>query len=239
MEGGEDAVLDDPLVFLAQPDSLMVSKAFADRNRIVTGGRLSLGTADGEKLFTVRGVMKSSHLADAFGGNLAVMDIYAAQRMFGRGRSFDRIDLALKPGIALEDGKRELAALLGPAFDVQAPASRGNQAESMLAGYSTMVDMSSAFALFIGMFIVYNSFATAVTQRRSEIGVLRALGATRGQLRAQLLAEHLMLAIAGSALGIAIATEHEDGVGDDQRRADVVGHDHQRVQLIEVGHLHQ
>ncbi len=42
--------------------------------------------------------MKSSGLSSAFGGNLAIMDIYAAQRMFGRGRTFDRIDLAVQPG---------------------------------------------------------------------------------------------------------------------------------------------
>ena len=49
----------------------------------------------------------------------------------------------------------------------------------MLAAYSIMMNISSLFALFIGMFIIYNSFAIAVTERRYEIGVLRALGATR------------------------------------------------------------
>ena len=53
----------------------------------------------------------------------------------------------------------------------------------MLASYSMMVSISSAFALFIGMFIIYNSFAIAVSERRSEIGILRAIGATRGQIR--------------------------------------------------------
>ena len=42
--------------------------------------------------------MKSSGLTSAFGGNLAIMDIYAAQKMFGRGRTFDRIDLAREAG---------------------------------------------------------------------------------------------------------------------------------------------
>ena len=53
----------------------------------------------------------------------------------------------------------------------------------MLAVYSISMNISSLFALFIGMFIIYNSFAIAVTQRRSEIGILRALGATRRQIR--------------------------------------------------------
>ncbi len=98
LESGEDAVIDDPLVFLAQPDSLILSKEFADKNHIAVGSRLPLGTAEGARPFTVRGVMKSSALTSAFGGNLAVMDIYAAQKMFGRGRTFDRVDLAVKPG---------------------------------------------------------------------------------------------------------------------------------------------
>ena len=52
-----------------------------------------------------------------------------------------------------------------------------------------MIGISSLFALFIGMFIIYNSFAIAVSQRRSEIGILRALGATRGQVRRLFLGE--------------------------------------------------
>ena len=59
----------------------------------------SLAPSKGNRQFTVRGIMKASGLASAFGGNLAIMDIYAAQRMFGRGRTFDRLDLALKPGL--------------------------------------------------------------------------------------------------------------------------------------------
>ncbi len=145
--------------------------------------------------------MKSSGLASAFGGSLAIMDIYAAQKMFGRGRSFDRIDLAMKPGVSLAQGETELRSTLGPAFTVQPPSGRGQQFEAMLAGYGTMMTMSSAFALFIGMFIIYNAFAIAVTQRRAEIGILRALGATRGQIRNLFLGEGAIVGCVGSLLG--------------------------------------
>src|SRR5262249_50006297 len=103
--------------------------------------------------------------------------------MFGRGRKFDRVDLAVKDGRTLAEAEQQIGALLGPGFQIEPPSGRGQQFEAMLAAYSMMVNISSAFALFIGMFIIYNSFAIAVTQRRSEIGILRALGATRGQVR--------------------------------------------------------
>src|SRR4051795_11600870 len=203
LDSGDEAVIDDPLVFLAQPDSIILSKEFADKNHIAVGGRLTLGTVEGEKPFTVRGVMKSSGLTSAFGGNLAVMDIYAAQHMFGRGRSFDRIDLAVKEGHALKEAQQELSTLLGPGFQVDPPSGRGQQFEAMLAAYSMMVGISSLFALFIGMFIIYNSFAIAVTQRRSEIGILRALGATSGQIRWLFLAESAITGVIGSSIGLA------------------------------------
>jgi putative ABC transport system permease protein len=202
LESGDDAVIDDPLVFLAQPDSIILSKEFADRNHIAVGGRVSLGTVEGEKQFAVRGVMKSSGLTSAFGGNIAIMDIYAAQKMFGRGRKFDRIDLALKPGRTLTEAEQELGAALGPGFQIEPPSGRGQQFEAMLAAYSMMVGISSLFALFIGMFIIYNSFAIAVTQRRSEIGILRALGATRGQIRWLFLGESAVTGLIGSLGGL-------------------------------------
>jgi putative ABC transport system permease protein len=202
LESGDEAVVDDPLVFLAQPDSLIVTKEFAEKNRLDVGSRLPLGTAEGLKGFTIRGIMKSSGLTTAFGGNLAIMDVYAAQKMFGRGRSFDRIDLAVRPGTSIAQSQQELRSLLGPGFQVDVPSGRGQQFEAMLAAYSMMVNISSLFALFIGMFIIYNSFAIAVTQRRSEIGILRALGATRRQIRWLFLGESAVTGVVGSLVGL-------------------------------------
>ncbi|MGE4054922.1 MAG: ABC transporter permease, partial [Vicinamibacterales bacterium] len=203
LDEGDQAVVDDPLVFLAQPDSIMITREFADRNGLSANSRLTLGTVLGERQFTIRGIMRSSGLASAFGGNLAVMDIYAAQFMFGRGRTFDRIDLALEEGVTLVDAQAELRGLLGPGFQVDVPSSRGQQFEAMTAAYSIMVNISSLFALFIGMFIIYNSFSIAVTQRRSEIGILRALGASRGQIRNIFLAESAITGLLGSLGGVA------------------------------------
>jgi putative ABC transport system permease protein len=218
MEEGDAAVVSDPLIFLAQPDSLIVSRQFADRNALRLGSHLALGTSAGDRVFTIRGIMTASHVGEAFGGNIAVMDIYAAQRVFGRGRTFDRIDIANKPGVTLEASSRDLRARLGAGYEIQPPASRGNQAVSLLAGYTVMVNISSAFALFIGMFIVYTSFAVAVTQRRKEIGILRALGATSAQIRTLFLTESALLGAAGSfagaIVGVGLAAVVEKAVAE-------------------------
>ena len=206
------AAIDDPLIFLAQPDSLIVAKEFADANGLASGGTLRLGTAAGEKAFTIRGIMKPSGLTSAFGGNLAIMDVFAAQKMFGRGRTFDRIDLAVAEGRTIEDAQRELRARLGPGFRVEPPSGRGQQFEAMLAAYSMMVGISSLFALFIGMFIIYNAFAIAVTQRRSEIGILRALGASRAQIQRLFLAESAITGLVGSLAGVAFGVAIAHGI---------------------------
>ena len=200
-EADED-VIDDPLVFLAQPDSIIVTREFADRNGLKVDSRVPLNTLEGTKLFTVRGIMKSGGLASAFGGNLAVMDVYAAQKVFGRGRKFDRIDVAAREGVPVARCREAIQTQLGPGFDVEPPSSRAEQFDTVVSMYSEVVNITSVFALFIGMFIIYNSFAIAVTQRRSEIGILRALGATRGQIRTLFLTEGAIAGLIGSLGGL-------------------------------------
>ncbi|MBM3783096.1 MAG: FtsX-like permease family protein [Acidobacteria bacterium] len=202
LEDGDETVIEDPLVFIAQPDSLMVTREFAAANNLAINQKLTLDAMDGPRTFTVRGIMKSSGLTSAFGGNLAIMDIYAAQKVFGRGRKFDRIDLAVEEGVAVMTMRDGLAALLGPGFEVDPPSARGKQFEALSSVYGTMANLTSMFALFIGMFIIYNSFAIAVTQRRGEIGILRALGASRGQIQTLFLLESAVLGLSGATVGV-------------------------------------
>src|SRR3954466_6477944 len=212
LDAGDEAVIDDPLVFLAQPDSIILTKEFADKNDFEVNSQLALGTVLGNRLFTVRGIMKPSGLSSAFGGNLAIMDVYAAQRMFGRGRTFDRIDIGIMPGRTIAAAQTELRQTLGPGFQVDPPSGRGQQFEAMTAAYSMMVNISSLFALFIGMFIIYNSFAIAVTQRRSEIGILRALGASRRQIRGLFLGESAITGLIGSLAGLVFGVLIANGI---------------------------
>ena len=184
LESGDEAVIDDPLVFLAQPDSLIVTKEFAERNGLAVDSRLPLGTVEGREALhrprhhEVVGADERVRRQPRDHGHLRrAEDVRARPHVRShRSRASSRAGRSPRP-------RAELRRVLGPGFQVEPPSGRGQQFEAMLAAYSMMVGISSLFALFIGMFIIYNSFAIAVTQRRSEIGILRALGATRGQIR--------------------------------------------------------
>src|SRR5437870_87671 len=131
LKDGDDAIIDDPLVFLAQPDSLMITKEFAERNKFAVNSRIPLLTIEGERQFTIRGIMSSAGMTRAFGGNLAVMDIYAAQQVLGRGRRFDRIDIRAKDGVSIDACQAAVKAALGPGFEVDPPSARGRHFEAL------------------------------------------------------------------------------------------------------------
>jgi putative ABC transport system permease protein len=202
LEKADEAIIDDPLVFLAQPDSVIVTEKFCQRNGLKLNDHLTMRTMEGPKQFTIRGVMQGDGLASAYGGNLAIMDIYAAQMVFGRGRTFDRIDLFVSEGQQVDQVKKSLQAALGPGLQVDPPNSRGQQFEAMAKIYSMSANISSLFALFIGLFLIYNTFSIAVTQRRGEIGILRALGATQGQVKRLFLVESGIAGLLGSLAGL-------------------------------------
>jgi putative ABC transport system permease protein len=89
-------------------------------------------------------------------------------------------------------------------LQVDSPSARGQQFEAMAQIYSMTANVTSLFALLIGLFLIYNTFSIAVTQRRAEIGILRALGATRGQVRGLFLMESGIAGVTGSLAGVGV-----------------------------------
>ncbi len=208
---GEDADLDDPLLFLAQPDSALFTRQFAGKAKLRTGETLSLRLPAGAKRVAARGLLTPKGFAEAFGGNLMVVDVYAAQELFGRGRRFDRLDVRLTEGTSIAQGTAILVKALGPAYSVETPGRRGEQMERIVANFVAGFNVSSGFALSIGTFLIFNAFNVAVNRRRRDIGTLRALGATPRQVQLLFLAEALVIGVVGGALGCLAGTALSQG----------------------------
>jgi putative ABC transport system permease protein len=200
-EGSEIA---DPLVALAQPDSILISHTFADKHRLKDGDKLPLFTSQGKKEFTVRGIFKPAGIGEVFGGQIAVMDVFNAQFVFNRGRNIDRVDLMNEPDVKVEDLQQRLRERLPSGLEITRPAARGQGIENAVSAMRIGMTLASFIALLVGVFIIFNTFSISVNQRWKEIGILRALGVERPNVQRMFLGEAVIMGVIGSALGIAL-----------------------------------
>ncbi len=140
----------------------------------------------------------------AGGGPLAVMDIAAAQDLFGRGGQLTRIDLRLAPGTDRAAFLRELAL---PADVVAAEPGDGAARVSQLSrAYRVNLTVLALVALFTGAFLVFSVLSLSVARRTRQLALLGVLGLdARARLRL-VIAESLALGAVGSAAGIALGT---------------------------------
>ena len=199
----DDVQIEDEIAFLNDPHGVLVTREYATREKLAIGDVLPLETVRGKEDFTVRGLLSARGPAKVFGGDLLLMDVYAAQIAFGREGRFDRIDVVPLPGVETEALATRLETQLSGRAPVARPQRRSQEAERILAGFKMGLSIASLVAIFVGGFIVYNALAIAVAQRRREIGILRSLGATRTQVLLLFVGEGLVMGAAGSLLGLA------------------------------------
>jgi putative ABC transport system permease protein len=201
-------IMEDPLTFLNQPDSLIVTEVFAEMEGLKSGDQITLETSHGPERFTIRGLLKPVGAAKAYGGQLALMDIDGARMKFGfRGRRqgvdsdrVTRIDLVLE-GKA-EEIRAQLQTFVGLELRVETANDQVESFERMTASYQTMLDFFSIISLLVGVFIVFNSLWISVLERKRELGLLRALGMERTQIQFWILGEAVILGLVGGLLGI-------------------------------------
>ena len=192
---------DQALDFIANPDSIAVTESFARRLGVPLGARLTLLTSDGQRQFTIRALLKEQGTAKVFGGSFALMDLPAAQRVFGKEGKLDIVDLTLEPAEQIGRVQQRLSQRLNGAAEVDRPRKRGEQIESLLTSFRVGLFFVSLIALFVGFFLIYNTVSVSVIQRKREIGTLRCIGMRRSELFRLIVSEALILALVGSILG--------------------------------------
>ncbi len=160
----------------------------------------SLQLQDGLQLRRVRVAGSVS----AGGGPLAVMDIGAAQDLFGRGGQLSRIDIRLKPG---SDARGFIESLqLPPGITASAPGDAAERVGKLTRAYRVNLTVLALVALFTGAFLVFSVLSLSVAKRAQQFALLGVLGLT-GRERLQLvLVESLLLGLVGSLAGIALGT---------------------------------
>ncbi|MFI8091638.1 ABC transporter permease [Streptomyces sp. NPDC086080] len=132
----------------------------------------------------------------------------AAAQLLGAADRATSISLIAAPGVSDEQLKRQVTAELGAgAYQVRTADETAETAAEELGGFLDVIKWVmlgfAGIAVLVGIFLIVNTFSMLIAQRTRELGLLRALGADRRQVRRSVLTEAVLLGVVGSTLGLA------------------------------------
>jgi putative ABC transport system permease protein len=206
----------DALVVASVAPALMPSlDSEADRLAIFAPGTVFLNPAARQLLATPAAALrlqsglelhevKVGGTVSAGGGALAVMDIGAAQELFGRVGQLSRIDVRLRPGV---DRAAFLSGVQLPSGVLATePGDSAQRVNNLSRAYRVNLTVLALVALFTGAFLVYSVLSLSVARRSQQLALLGVLGLTARQRLRLVLAESCALGLLGSAAGVALGT---------------------------------
>jgi putative ABC transport system permease protein len=173
------------------PDAVWVTRGL---NKSV-GDRIELLINDHTRNYVVRGLLPDSA---QLGTDAILMDMGAAQLATGKSGRVDRILIKAPDVITFEEWQTRLKQALPEGVLLNAQGTQTATNRRMLAAFRWNLRMLSGIALLVGAFLIFNAVSVSVVRRRAEIGILRALGASRGAVMGAFLLEATLLGTAGS-----------------------------------------
>ncbi|MEV7170229.1 FtsX-like permease family protein [Streptomyces sp. NPDC093224] len=196
-------------------DELAVDRGTADAGGYRIGDTVTLAT-DGPVLHKrLVGVVSTRDSRVTAGGTLAVFDRATAQQLFSSPGQYTSVDLSAAPGTDLRRLTEQVTAALpaGRAETTSGAAQAAQQAaylDTLTRGHRKLPMVFAGVSLFIGSFLIVNTFTMLVARRTREIALLRAIGATRRQVVRSVLWEAFLVglaaSVAGFLLGLGIAS---------------------------------
>ncbi|WMI58929.1 FtsX-like permease family protein [Streptomyces rochei] len=180
-----------------------------------TAGRTGYGVGDTVRMSVdgpvitpkVVGVFTTDDGSVAAGGSLTLFDTATAQKLFGKAGTYDEIDVKAKDGVTQAALKAELDKALPKDLVETTTAEKlaDDQAEAIASSMSGMKQgllVFAGIALFVGTFIIANTFTMLVAQRTKELALMRAVGASRRQVTRSVLIEAFVVGVVAAVTGL-------------------------------------
>ncbi|MEO3762652.1 FtsX-like permease family protein [Streptomyces sp. B5E4] len=193
----------------------LLDKDTADRKNVEIGDKLHVLAQPGT--FEVEVVGFAKFTTTNPGASVVYLDTAAAQRQLldnpelkdgeaAGAAQATSVSVDAAPGVPDAELKKRIKAALDGNYAVQ---TADEQAKSAAEELGTFLDIIkyvmlgfAGIAVLVGIFLIVNTFSMLIAQRTRELGLMRALGADRRQVRRSVLTEALLLGLAGSTLGL-------------------------------------
>ena len=192
--------------FPLNSDEVAIDQATAERANLKIGQQMIVAGSAPAKRYTIVGILKFGGGQSFGGAGAAIMTPAEAQRVVGESGRFDQLNVAARPGVSPEALRARLRAQLPQTVEVrtgtQQAAKDSSNLEENLSFIRTFLLIFAYVSLFVGAFIIFNTFSITVAQRTREFGLLRTLGGSRAQIMRAVVIEGLLLGTFGAILGL-------------------------------------
>jgi putative ABC transport system permease protein len=190
------------------PNEVAIDAITARNNDFKVGDKVKIIPNGPVQEFTISAIVGFGSRDNLGGATLAAWDFPTAQRVLRREGQVDGIAGTVTKGTEAEDVVDRIAAILPPDLEVrtgkQAAADSANEIKKNIGQLSTAILAFAGLALFVGAFIIANTFSIIVAQRAREFALLRSLGASRTQVMTSVLAEAVIVGVVASVIGILV-----------------------------------
>ncbi|MEV5241166.1 FtsX-like permease family protein [Streptomyces cinnamoneus] len=154
------------------------------------------------------GIARTDDPRVSAGGSLALFDTATAQKLFGKPGEFTELVVSATPGTDQQKLTAKVREVLPPSFEAQSgkqlAATESRMIDEQTSSIRKTLLVFAGISLFVGVFIIANTFTMLIAQRSREIALLRAVGASRRQVVRSVLIEAGLLGLTASAVGFAL-----------------------------------
>ena len=185
--------------WFSDPAAVAVTSQFAEAHHLSRGDALRIKVNGREARLVLRYILRQRDGESQF----AFMDLGWAQELLQLQGKLTKVLFRVNDPANPGPVRDQIQRLLPPDVLVQAPEERSRQVEQMLAGFQLNLTALSMVSLLVGVFLIYNTVTASVVRRRSELGILRTLGASRQRIRLLFLGEAALYGVLGSTFGCA------------------------------------
>lgn len=188
----------------AYAKELLLDDSFARRLKVTVGDEVKLLTKRGLKTVTIAGTLQPRGGAALQQAGLVLLPIDTTQSYFAAKGKIDSIQIVVDDQVEPDTVRTRIAPLLPSGVYVRPPAMHTQAMQETLYSSEKGLQMTTACTLLLAAFIILNTFLMNVSERRRQLSILRAIGATGRQVTRSVLRESLLLGSGGTLLGIGI-----------------------------------
>ncbi len=190
------------------PHQVALDTTTASRFGFHVGGPIRIVTGGPVARYTVVGLVRFGRTQNLGGATMALFDLRTAQELYNKVGEVDAVEVVADPGITPAGLTARIRPVLPPGVEAVTSATVATEGRDVFSYYmgffSTALLVFALIALFVGAFLIFNTFTIIVAQQTREYGLLRSLGASPRQVTASVVAEAAVVGVFASAVGVGV-----------------------------------